>query len=77
METEPMSYVAVWPCGCALAVCIDHHQHRKATAKSVARWIGQGAAIERWSMDRVRTEWPRRMPECHLHRRVDSVQDHR
>ena len=62
---EYNSYVAVWPCGCALAVCSGRPD--LVEPNDIAKWIRQGASIERWSAKRVRAEWPRRMPECVIH----------
>lgn len=52
---EQMCYVGIKPCGCCVAVCVDIPEHKKDTAKFVARCLKDGLTVERKTV-----EWSRK-----------------
>lgn len=54
IEVKDECYVGRKECGCFVAAIVDAPEHRKDTAREVAKWIRQGLAIERMSVEDVR-----------------------
>ncbi len=40
-------YVAMKPCGCVVAAAVDNPEHKKDTAKDIAKWVRDGLTIQR------------------------------
>lgn len=53
--SESMAYIARRPCGCFCAALVDNSDHAKDTAKEVAKLIRDGYAVERVTVEAVRT----------------------
>ena len=51
------AYIAKKECGCIVMACVDNPEHRRDTAKEVAKAIREGLVIERASADFVREHW--------------------
>ena len=45
------AYIAKKECGCIVMACVDNPEHRRETAKEVAKAIRQGYIIERASAE--------------------------
>ena len=53
--TESMSYISKKPCGCLAMAVVDNPDHKKETAKEIARAIRAGETVERVTTEQVRT----------------------
>ena len=63
------SYIGRKKCGCIVAAVVDDEDSKKATAKVVAKWIREGLAIERVSVEYVRKNFkhcPHEAAQIHL-----------
>jgi NADPH:quinone reductase-like Zn-dependent oxidoreductase len=47
-------YVGIKNCGCMVAAMVDNPEHKKDTAKEIAKWIREGLTIERVTAEYVR-----------------------
>ncbi len=56
MNTKPDSYVGRLLCGCLVAWCADNPEHQKDVARSVAKFIRNGYAVEHVVLDDVRDQ---------------------
>lgn len=44
------TYIAIKPCGCVVAACVDRPVYQKETAKALAKWVRDGLTIERTTL---------------------------
>lgn len=56
MSEEEYAYVALHDCGGLQGVTVDCPEMKLDNAKHLARWIRAGLVIERWLIEKVRTE---------------------
>jgi hypothetical protein len=49
-----MAYMGRRSCGCVVAITVDDPEYKKDTAKEIGKWIRQGLAIERVSIETAR-----------------------
>lgn len=60
-HTEEMAYVASKTCGCPVFVTVDSAEHRKDTAREIARCLRDGLAVNRMTVEAAReilsTRW--------------------
>jgi hypothetical protein len=54
MSDSAMAYVARKPCGCVVAATVDEPRHAKDVAKSIAKWVRAGDAVERMTVGEAR-----------------------
>lgn len=55
-EAQVFSYVGIKPCGHVVAAAVDRPEYAKDNAVEIASWIRDGLTVERWTVERVRTE---------------------
>ena len=64
-------YISRLPCGCITMACVDKLEHKRETAKEVARAIRLGETIDRVTSEYVRdTDWL-----CPKHRREKTSRE--
>lgn len=56
MSEQVFAYVGIKPCGHAVAAAVDRPEHKKENAREVAKWMRSGLTVERWTVERVRTD---------------------
>jgi len=49
-----MSYIAKKSCGCIVAAIVDRPERKNETAREVSKWIRDGLAVERVTVEYVR-----------------------
>ena len=65
------AYISRKPCGCIAMACVNNPEHKRETAKEVARAIRLGEAIDRVTSEYVRTtDWL-----CPKHRREETSKE--
>ena len=65
------SYIARKPCGCITMACVDNPEHKRETAKEVAKAIRLGETIDRVTSEYIRTtDWL-----CPYHRRKATTKE--
>ena len=68
--TQEHAYVGRAQCGCVRAVIVDDPDTRRLTARETARWIRDGLAVERLTVEAVRAVRLTR-PDCATHRQPE------
>ena len=56
VSEQVYAYVGIKPCGHANAAAVDRPEFKKENAKHVARMLREGWTVERWPIERVRTD---------------------
>ena len=71
------AYIAKKPCGCIFMAVVDNPEHRRDTAKEVAKSIRRGGIIERVTTDYVTKHWlcPKHQTEATSKEVLDRLAD--